>query len=111
MPLKLHRIVFLDLNNEHPCQWHRALLLTLVRSKQRRHDARLSESTNQADIAVMAIFLHSRKRKTFRHVQQTEETACSPQKRSMPREFNAKKRSIEYYMRRTRAKAVVSTSK
>jgi hypothetical protein len=65
MPLKLHRIVFLDLNNEHPCQWHRALLLTLVRSKQRRHDARLSESTNQADIAVMAIFLHSRERKAF----------------------------------------------
>jgi hypothetical protein len=110
MPLKLHRIVFLELNNEHPCQWHRALLLTLVRSKQRRHDARLSESTNQADIAVMAIFLHSRKRKTFRHVQQTEETACSPQK-NMPREFIAKKRSIEYYTRRTRAKAVVSTSK
>lgn len=65
MPLKLHRIVFLELNNEHPCQWHRALLLTLVRSKQRRHDARLSESTNRVDIAVITIFLHSRKRKAF----------------------------------------------
>ena len=37
-----------------------------------------SESTNQADIAVMAIFLHSRKRKAFHDVRQTEETAYPP---------------------------------
>jgi hypothetical protein len=78
MPLKLHRIVFLELNNEHPCLWHRALLLTLVRSKQRRQDAHLSESTKQVDIAMMVIVIRSRKRKAFHDVRQTEETAYPP---------------------------------